>query len=92
MSTILEIVEATCGELGELGNWETKSHGRQLPMDTLHPGGATTDDGYDISRLVLLAETYTSGQLPDIKRIDMAIGVVLDPGIGCLWLTALLQH
>jgi len=67
MWAILEIVEATCGELGVLGNWETKSHGRQLPMGHYPPA---TDEGYDISRLVLLAEAYSSGHLPDIKRID----------------------
>jgi hypothetical protein len=74
MWTILEIVEASCGDLGELGNWETKSHGRQLPMGHSPPA---TDEGYDISRLVLLSEAYTSRQLPDIKRIDKASGVVL---------------
>jgi len=63
------------GELGDEKSWSAIAHGHSPPA---------TDVGYDILRLVLLAEAYTSGQLPDIKRIDMASGVVLDPDIGCL--------
>jgi hypothetical protein len=55
--------------LGDEKSWSAIAHGHSPPA---------TDEGYDISRLVLLAEAYTSGQLPDIKRIDKASGVVLD--------------
>ena len=72
MSTILEIVEATCGELGELRGLKTKSDGRQLPMGISPSATASSTEGYDISRLVLLAEAYTFGWLPDIKRMGLA--------------------
>lgn len=71
------------GARGVEGGLKTKSDGRQLPMGISPPATASSTEGYDISRLVLLAEAYTFGWLPDIKRMGLARrGVVLDPDIG----------
>ena len=76
------------GELGE--SWGIGTREMESAFAHKHPPPANSE-GYDMSRLVLWSETYKSGQAPDIRRIDLASGVLLDPGMEGLRLAVTLS-